>query len=140
MAGSPQLLGGPAAGRPRRPFRRRPFPVQTAEEFEAYSPIDRARGLLASTVAGVTRDHGSGSILHPGSKWARQALPAAPPATARWPRGRATPIRHRAIERADTNPRVHAAAPAVVTPIHGATIEPSEVETQHQGLNLYFTR
>ncbi len=118
-------------------FEPKPFLEHSPEDFDAYHAINRGLFLLTQTVAQNMRDHGSGSIVNLGSMWAHQAIAATPSSAYSMAKaGLHSLTQHLAIELADAGIRVNAVAPAVVvTPIYGAFIEPSEIETQLQGFN-----
>lgn len=118
-------------------FEPKPFLEHTAEDFEAYHSINRGLFLLTQTVAQNMREHGSGSIVNLGSMWAHQAIAATPSSAYSMAKaGLHSLTQHLAIELSADNIRVNAVAPAVVvTPIYGAFIEPTQIESELQGFN-----
>jgi NAD(P)-dependent dehydrogenase (short-subunit alcohol dehydrogenase family) len=108
-------------------------------DYAKYADLNRSTFFLTQAVARRMKALGGGSIVNIGSMWAKQAVKATPSSAYSMAKaGLHSFTQHLAMELADDNIRVNAVSPAVVlTPIYGAFIEPSQIETELQGFNAF---
>jgi NAD(P)-dependent dehydrogenase (short-subunit alcohol dehydrogenase family) len=118
-------------------FSPKPFLEHTADDYDAYSELNRATFFVTQRVAKNMVVNGGGAIVNIGSMWAHQAIKATPSsAYSSAKAGLHSLTQHLAMELADKGIRVNAVAPAVVeTPIYGAFIEPDKIHETLQGFN-----
>ncbi|MEM7199802.1 MAG: SDR family oxidoreductase [Planctomycetota bacterium] len=118
-------------------FSPKPFVEHTKADYDRYHGFNRATFFITQAVAQNMRAHGGGAMVNIGSMWAKQAIKATPSSAYSMAKaGLHALTQHLAMELAADGIRVNAVAPAVVlTPIYGAFIEPSQIETQLQGFN-----
>ncbi|MEM7136296.1 MAG: SDR family oxidoreductase [Myxococcota bacterium] len=114
-----------------------PFMEHTPADYDRYQQLNRATFFLTQAVAANMKHNGGGSIVNIGSMWAKQAIKATPSSAYSMAKaGLHSLTQHLAMELAADRIRVNAVSPAVVlTPIYGAFIEPSEIQSQLQGFN-----
>ncbi|MEM8930346.1 MAG: SDR family oxidoreductase [Acidobacteriota bacterium] len=116
-----------------------PFVEHTKADYDRYHDLNRAFFFLTQAVVANMKTHGGGSIVNIGSMWAKQAVKATPSSAYSMAKaGLHALTQHLAMELADDGIRVNAVSPAVVlTPIYGAFIEPSEIESTLQGFDAF---
>ncbi|MEM7436906.1 MAG: SDR family oxidoreductase [Myxococcota bacterium] len=114
-----------------------PFVEHTRADYDRYQHLNRATFFVTQAVVANMKANGGGSIVNIGSMWAKQAIKATPSSAYSMAKaGLHSLTQHLAMELAEDRIRVNAVSPAVVlTPIYGAFIEPSEIESQLQGFN-----
>ncbi|MEM8993249.1 MAG: SDR family oxidoreductase [Acidobacteriota bacterium] len=114
-----------------------PFLEHSKADYDRYHDLNRATFFITQAVAGVMKARGGGAIVNIGSMWAKQAVAATPSSAYSMAKaGLHALTQHLAMELAGDGIRVNAVSPAVVqTPIYGAFIEPSEIESTLQGFN-----
>ncbi|MEM7151923.1 MAG: SDR family oxidoreductase [Myxococcota bacterium] len=112
-------------------FAPKPFLEHDGGDFDRYHAINRGTFFITQQVAKTMAAHGGGSIVNVGSMWAHQAVKATPSSAYSMAKaGLHALTQHLAMELADAGIRVNAVAPAVVvTPIYGAFIDPSAIES-----------
>nr|WP_275446828.1 SDR family oxidoreductase [Pseudoalteromonas sp. McH1-42] len=111
-------------------FNPKPYLEHGIEDYNAYALLNRATFFISQAVSQNMRNNGSGSIVHIGSMWAKQAIKATPSSAYSMAKaGLHALTQHMAMELADHNIRVNAVSPAVVkTPIYETFIDPAEVD------------
>ncbi len=111
-------------------FNPTPFLEHSDKDYEAYMGINKALFFISQAVAKNMKEHGSGSIVHIGSMWAKQAIKATPSSAYSMAKaGLHALTQHMAMELADYNIRVNAVSPAVVkTPIYEIFVDPKEMD------------
>jgi len=111
-------------------FKPTPFLEYEDKDYDTYLDLNRAAFFISQAVAKNMLANGSGSIVHIGSMWAKQAIKATPSSAYSMAKaGLHALTQHMAMELADNNIRVNAVSPAVVkTPIYESFIEPSEID------------
>ncbi len=111
-------------------FKPTPFLEHEHEDYDTYLVLNRATFFISQAVAKNMAANGSGSIVHIGSMWAKQAIKATPSSAYSMAKaGLHALTQHMAMELADLNIRVNAVSPAVVkTPIYEAFIDPSIID------------
>ncbi len=111
-------------------FKPTPFLEHGGKDYDTYLELNRAAFFISQAVAKNMSENGSGSIVHVGSMWAKQAIKATPSSAYSMAKaGLHALTQHMAMELADRNIRVNAVSPAVVkTPIYESFIEPSEID------------
>lgn len=111
-------------------FNPKPFLEHDFQDYDAYLELNRAAFFISQAVAKNMAANGSGSIVHIGSMWAKQAVKATPSSAYSMAKaGLHSLTQHMAMELADHNIRVNAISPAVVkTPIYEAFIDPQEID------------
>ncbi|MEM1178183.1 MAG: SDR family oxidoreductase [Acidobacteriota bacterium] len=116
-----------------------PFVDHTKADYDRYHDLNRSTFFITQAVVGKMKENGGGSIVNIGSMWAKQAIAATPSSAYSMAKaGLHALTQHLAMELAGDGIRVNAVSPAVVmTPIYGAFIEPSEIETTLQGFNEF---
>ncbi|MEM6796189.1 MAG: SDR family oxidoreductase [Acidobacteriota bacterium] len=114
-----------------------PFLEHTEADYDRYHDLNKATFFVTQAVARNMKAHGGGAIVNIGSMWAKQAIKATPSSAYSMAKaGLHAMTQHLAMELAEDGIRVNAVSPAVVlTPIYGAFIEPSQIESQLQGFN-----
>lgn len=120
-------------------FSPRPFLEHTKEDYDKYHELNRSTFFITQAVAKNMKNNGGGSIVNIGSMWAKQAVKATPSSAYSMAKaGLHALTQHMAMELADHGIRVNGVSPAVVlTPIYGAFIEPSKIESELQGFNAF---
>lgn len=118
-------------------FSPKSFLEHDGEDYDRYHALNRAFFFITQAVAKGMKTRGGGSVVNIGSMWAKQAIKATPSSAYSMAKaGLHALTQHLAMELAEDGIRVNAVSPAVVlTPIYGAFIEPSEIETALQGFN-----
>lgn len=111
-------------------FNPKPFVEHKAEDYDIYLNLNRAAFFISQAVALNMIENGSGSMVHIGSMWGKQAVKATPSSAYSMAKaGLHALTQHMAMELADNNIRVNAVSPAVVkTPIYEAFINPAELD------------
>ena len=111
-------------------FRPTAFLEHELADYDNYLDLSRATFFISQAVAKNMASHGSGSIVHIGSMWAKQAIKATPSSAYSMAKaGLHSLTQHMAMELAEHNIRVNAVSPAVVkTPIYEAFIEPDHID------------
>ncbi|MFV2059967.1 MAG: SDR family NAD(P)-dependent oxidoreductase [Gammaproteobacteria bacterium] len=111
-------------------FKPTPFFEHEEKDYDSYLDLNRAAFFVSQAVAKNMSANGSGSIVHIGSMWAKQAIKATPSSAYSMAKaGLHALTQHMAMELADKNIRVNAVSPAVVkTPIYESFIEPSKID------------
>ena len=107
------------------------------EEYDKYHDLNKSLFFISQAVAKNMKSHGSGSIVHIGSMWAKQAVKATPSSAYSMAKaGLHSLTQHMAMELADYNIRVNAVSPAVVkTSIYESFIDPAAVDETLEGFN-----
>lgn len=107
------------------------------EDYEAYMGLNRAIFFISQAVAKNMKEYGSGSVVHIGSMWAKQAVKATPSSAYSMAKaGLHALTQHMAMELADYNIRVNAVSPAVVkTPIYRAFIDENSFDETLESFN-----
>ncbi|MEM6639938.1 MAG: SDR family oxidoreductase [Pseudomonadota bacterium] len=120
-------------------FKPTPFLDHTKADYDTYLKLNESAFFLSQAVANNMKAHGGGSIVHIGSMWAKQAVKATPSAAYSMAKaGLHALTQHMAMELAEHGIRVNAVSPAVVkTPIYGAFIDPSEIDTALAGFDAF---
>lgn len=118
-------------------FNPKTFLEHDRNDYDSYMDLNWAGFVISQSVARNMIANGSGSIVHVGSMWAKQAIKATPSSAYSMAKaGLHSLTQHMAMELADQNIRVNAVSPAVVvTPIYGEFIEPAKIEETLQGFN-----
>jgi short-subunit dehydrogenase len=118
-------------------FNPKSFLDQDTSDYDVYMDINKAIFFISQAVSLNMKENKSGSIVHIGSMWAKQAIKATPSSSYSMAKaGLHSLTQHMAMELAEFNIRVNAVSPAVVeTPIYGAFINPEEIHTALQGFN-----
>lgn len=111
-------------------FKPTPFLAHTHQDYDTYLDLNRAAFFISQAVARNMVANGSGSIVHIGSMWAKQAIKATPSSAYSMAKaGLHALTQHMAMELADHHIRVNAVSPAVVkTPIYEAFIDRSIID------------
>lgn len=107
----------------------KPFLEHERADYDIYHDLNRATFFLTQAIARNMVRHGGGAIVNIGSMWARQSIKATPSSAYSMAKaGLHSLTQHLAMELAEHKIRVNAVAPAVVvTPIHGAFIDPAAI-------------
>lgn len=118
-------------------FNPQPFLEHRYRDYDAYASLNRATFFISQAVAQNMSSYGSGSIVHIGSMWAKQAIKATPSSAYSMAKaGLHSLTQHMAMELADHNIRVNAVSPAVVkTPIYETFIDPTEIDEALAGFD-----
>lgn len=118
-------------------FNPKPFLEHSVEDYDTYLNLNKAAFFVSQAVANNMVANGSGSIVHIGSMWARQAIKATPSSAYSMAKAGVHALtQHMAMELADSNIRVNAVSPAVVkTPIYEAFIEPEAMDETLDSFN-----
>ena len=118
-------------------FNPKAFLEQDTNDYDTYMDINKALFFISQAVALNMKNNKSGSIVHIGSMWAKQAIKATPSSSYSMAKAALHSLtQHMAMELAPYNIRVNAVSPAVVeTPIYGAFIKPDEIHSALQGFN-----
>ena len=118
-------------------FNPKPFIDHSSDDYDTYHELNKATFFITQAVVTNMRAHGGGSIVNIGSMWAKQAIKATPSSAYSMAKaGLHAFTQHLAMELAESNIRVNAVSPAVVkTPIYGAFIDPSEMDSALAGFN-----
>ena len=111
-------------------FKPTPFLEHEYKTYDTQLDLNRAAFFVSQAVAKNMVANGSGSIVHIGSMWAKQAIKATPSSAYSMAKaGLHALTQHMAMELADKNIRVNAVSPAVVkTPIYESFIDPSKID------------
>lgn len=120
-------------------FSPKPFLEHDRSDYDQYHDLNRSTFFLTQAAAKNMAKNGGGSIVNIGSMWAKQAVKATPSSAYSMAKaGLHAMTQHLAMELADHKIRVNGVSPAVVlTPIYGAFIEPSKIESELQGFNAF---
>lgn len=118
-------------------FKPTAFVDHQASDYDTYMRLNRASFFISQAVAKKMIKQESGSIVHIGSMWAKQAIKATPSSAYSMAKaGLHALTQHMAMELADFNIRVNAVSPAVVkTPIYHSFIEQDELDTALAGFD-----
>ncbi len=106
------------------------FLAHQLADYNKHLDLNRATFFISQAVANNMIKNGSGSIVHIGSMWAKQAIKATPSSAYSMAKaGLHSLTQHMAMELAEHNIRVNAVSPAVVkTPIYEAFIKPEQLD------------
>lgn len=109
----------------------KPFLDHDRADYDRYHDLNRSTFLMTQAVARNMARNGGGAIVNIGSMWAKQAIKATPSSAYSMAKaGLHALTQHLAMELAEHNIRVNAVSPAVVvTPIYGAFIDPTQIES-----------
>lgn len=109
----------------------KPFLDHDRADYDRYHDLNRSTFLVTQAVARNMARNGGGAIVNIGSMWAKQAIKATPSSAYSMAKaGLHALTQHLAMELAEHNIRVNAVSPAVVvTPIYGAFIDPTQIES-----------
>jgi len=118
-------------------FWAKPIVTTTLEEFRHMQQINvegvflGMKHAIPAIAARAQQWDGGGAIVNIGSMWAKQAIKATPSSAYSMAKaGLHALTQHLAMELAEHNIRVNAVSPAVVvTPIYGAFIDPTQIES-----------
>lgn len=118
-------------------FNPKSFLEHSKADYDSYMGLNWGGFAVSQAVAKNMVANGSGSIVHVGSMWAKQAIKATPSSAYSMAKaGLHSLTQHMAMELAQQKIRVNAVSPAVVvTPIYGEFIEPAKIEETLQGFN-----
>lgn len=111
-------------------FKPTAFIEHQASDYDQYMQLNRASFFISQAVSKNMIKHESGSIVHIGSMWAKQAIKATPSSAYSMAKaGLHALTQHMAMELSDHNIRVNAVSPAVVkTPIYHSFIDKDELD------------
>ena len=111
-------------------FKPTAFVDHQAADYDQYMALNKASFFISQAVANNMIAHNSGSIVHIGSMWAKQAIKATPSSAYSMAKaGLHSLTQHMAMELSEFNIRVNSVSPAVVkTPIYHSFIKEDELD------------
>lgn len=120
-------------------FKPTAFLEHQGSDYDQYMTLNRASFFISQALANNMIKHGSGSIVHIGSMWAKQAVKATPSSAYSMAKaGLHALTQHMAMELADFNIRVNAVSPAVVkTPIYHSFIDHEVLDDALAGFDAF---
>lgn len=118
-------------------FKPTAFIEHQASDFDKYMVLNKASFFISQAIAKNMIANQSGSIVHIGSMWAKQAIKATPSSAYSMAKaGLHALTQHMAMELSEFNIRVNAVAPAVVkTPIYHSFIDQNELDDALAGFD-----
>lgn len=118
-------------------FKPTAFVEHQASDFDKYMILNKASFFISQAIAKNMIANQSGSIVHIGSMWAKQAIKATPSSAYSMAKaGLHALTQHMAMELSEFNIRVNAVAPAVVkTPIYHSFINKNELDDALAGFD-----
>lgn len=118
-------------------FKPTAFIEHQTSDYDQYMSLNKASFFISQAVAKNMIQNESGSIVHIGSMWAKQAIKATPSSAYSMAKaGIHALTQHMAMELSDFNIRVNAVSPAVVkTPIYHSFIQKDELDSALAGFN-----
>ena len=120
-------------------FKPTAFIEHQVSDYDQYMILNKASFFISQAVAKNMIKHGSGSMVHIGSMWAKQAIKATPSSAYSMAKaGLHALTQHMAMELSDYNIRVNAVSPAVVkTPIYHSFIEQEALDEALSGFDNF---
>lgn len=118
-------------------FKPTAFVEHQASDFDKYMILNKASFFISQAIAKNMIANQSGSIVHIGSMWAKQAIKATPSSAYSMAKaGLHALTQHMAMELSEFNIRVNAVAPAVVkTPIYHSFIDKNALDDALAGFD-----